>query len=67
MELWRRFLGVTIDLHELGDVQAIDATGVDRNAASQHYAKWTSYTFRAVKTTILVDCLTGVILICIVR
>ena len=62
MNIWRTFLGLTIELHELGEVQAIDATGVDRIAASQHYAKRTNYTFRAVKTTILIDCSTGVIL-----
>jgi len=53
---------LTIELHELDEIQAIDATGMDRIAASQHYAKRTNYTFRAVKTTILVDCPTGVIL-----
>ena len=62
MDLWRTFLGLTIDLHELGEIQAIDATGVDRVAASHHYANRTNYTFRAVKTTLLVDCSTGVIL-----
>lgn len=62
MNIWRTFLSLTSDLHELGEIQAIDATGVDRIAASQHYAKRTNYTFRAVKTTILVDCSTGVIL-----
>jgi len=35
---------------------------MDRIAASQHYAKRTNYTFKAVKTTILVDCATGSIL-----
>lgn len=49
-------------MHDLGEIQAIDATGLDRIAASQRYAKRTNYTFRAVKTTILVDCSTGVIL-----
>jgi len=49
-------------LYELGDVQAIDATGVDRVLASQHYAKRTDYTFEAVKTTLLVDCETSAIL-----
>ena len=62
MEIWRTFLGLTIDLHKLGEIQAIDATDVDRIAASHHYAKRTNYTFRAVKTTIPVDCSTGVIL-----
>jgi len=62
MGIWRTFLRLTIDLHELGEIQAIDATGMDRIAASQHYAKRTNYTFKAVKTTVLVDCSTGVIL-----
>ena len=59
MGIWRTFLGLTIDLHELGDIQAIDVTGVDCIAASKHYAKRTNYTFQAVETTLLVDCQTG--------
>lgn len=55
MGIWRTFLGLTIDLHELGEIQAIDATGMDQIAASHHYAKRTNYTFKAVKTTILID------------
>jgi len=35
---------------------------MDRVAASQHYAKRTNYTFKAVKTTALIDCKTGAIL-----
>jgi len=35
---------------------------MDRIAASQHYAKRTNYTFRAVKATALIDCKTGAIL-----
>ena len=62
MDSWRTLLGLTIELHELGEIQAIHATGVDRIAASQHYAKRTNDTFKAVKTTILVDCSTGVVL-----
>jgi len=62
MNIWRTFLGLTSDLHDLGEIQAIDATGVDRIAASQHYANRTKYTFRAVKTTALIDCKTGAIL-----
>jgi len=62
MGMWRTFLGLTIELHELGDIQAIDATGVDRIAASQHYANRTNYTFRTVNTTILIDCSTDTIL-----
>jgi hypothetical protein len=42
-------------------VQAIDATGMDRIAASQQDAKGMVYTFRAVTTTAVVDCKTDVI------
>jgi IS5 family transposase len=62
MPIWRTMLGLSADLHDLGEVQAIDATGMDRVAASQHYANRTKYTFRAVKTTALIDCSTGAIL-----
>lgn len=62
MRIWRTFLDLTIELNDLGEIQAIDATGMDRIAASQHYANRTDYTFKAVKTTVLVDCSTGVIL-----
>ncbi|WP_256533372.1 IS5 family transposase [Halovivax cerinus] len=62
MPIWRDFLRLSAQLHDTGDIQAIDATGMDRIAASQHYAKRTNYTFRAVKTTALIDCETGVIL-----
>jgi len=43
-------------------VQAIDATGCDRRAASRRYARRTKYTFKTVKTTVLVDCETITIL-----
>ena len=62
MRIWRVLLRLSAELHNLGDVQAIDATGMDRIAASQHYAKRTNYTFEAVKTTLLSDCKTGAIL-----
>lgn len=62
MTRWRAMLESSVDLYELGDVQAIDATGVDRVQASQHYAKRTDYTFEAVKTTLLNDCETSAIL-----
>jgi hypothetical protein len=35
---------VSRDLNELGELQAIDASGMDRIAACQHYAKRTNYT-----------------------
>ena len=62
MPLWRDFLRLSAELVNTGEIQAIDATGMDRVAASQHYAKRTNYTFKAVKTTILIDCKTGAIL-----
>ena len=62
MPNWRRLLALSADLHDLGDVQAIDASGFDRIAASRKYANRTNYTFKAMKTTVLVDCDTGTIL-----
>jgi len=60
--IWRVLLRLSAELHDLGDVQEIDATGMNRIAASQHYAKGTNYTFEVVKTTLLSDCKTGMIL-----
>lgn len=62
MSAWRRLLDHSAQLHDLGDVQAIDASGFDRIAASRKYANRTNYTFKAVKTTVLVDCVSGTIL-----
>lgn len=62
MPNWRAFLDLTSDLQELGEVQAIDASGFDRIAASRKYANRTDYTFQAMKTTLLVDCSSGTIL-----
>ena len=62
MRIWRVLLRLSAELHDLGDVRAIDATGMDRITASQHYAKRTNYTFEAVKTTLLSDCKPGAIL-----
>jgi len=60
MGIWRTFLVLTSDLFDLGESRH-DATGVDRIDASHHYANRTNYTFRAVKTTIIVDWSTGLI------
>ena len=62
MLLWNDVHRLSAELHDTGQIQAINATSMDRVAASQHYAKRTNYTFRAVKTTALSDCSTGVIL-----
>ena len=62
MPSWRALLQISGNCHDLGEVQAIDATGVDRVAASRQYANQTNYTFKAVKMTIHIDCTTGEIL-----
>jgi len=62
MPNWPRLLDRSAQLHDLGEVQAIDASGFDRIAASRKYANRTNYTFTAMKTTVLVDCETGTIL-----
>lgn len=62
MPNWRRFLALSTQLHNLGEIQAIDASGFDRIAASRKYANRTNYTFKAMKTTVLVDCSSGTIL-----
>lgn len=46
----------TTRLSETGAIKAIEATGMDRVATSQYYARRTNYTFNAVKTTALIDC-----------
>ncbi len=62
MRIWGVLLRLSAELYNTGDVQAIGSTGMDRSAASQHYAKRTNYTFEAVKTTTLIDCRTSLIL-----
>ncbi len=62
MPICRVLLRLSAELHDTGESQAIDAIGMDRISASQHYAKRTNYTFRAVKTTVLIDCETSVTL-----
>ena len=62
LPIWRDFLRLSTTLHELDDIQAIGASGIDRIGASQHKATKTKYTFKAVKTTLVVDCKTGTIL-----
>jgi IS5 family transposase len=62
MRIWRVLLRLSAELHDFGDVQAIDATGMDQIAAGQHYAKRINYTFEAVRMMPLTDCKTGMIL-----
>ncbi len=67
MSVWRVLLRLSTDLHDTGEVQAIDATGFDRHSASHHYANRTDYIFKSVKTTALVDCETSIVLDITVR
>jgi IS5 family transposase len=62
MSIWRDVLRLSASLQDTGEIQAIDATGMDRVATSRHYANRTNYTFQLIKTTALVDCETGLIL-----
>jgi hypothetical protein len=62
MAVWRVLLRLSASLHDLGEVQAIDATGFERHSASRHYANRVDYHFQAVKTTALVDCETTAII-----
>jgi len=62
MAVWRGLLEWSAKLHDPGERGEIDATGMDRIAASRSDAKWTNYTFRAVRTTALIDCKTGALL-----
>jgi len=55
MRIWRVLLRLSAQLQDPGETQAIDATGFDQVAASHHYANRTTYIFRSVKTTALVD------------
>lgn len=41
MAVWRTPLRLSADLHDTGDVQAIDVTGFNRHSASRHYANRT--------------------------
>lgn len=60
--VWRGLLRLSTVLHNLGDAQAIDATGFDPHSANGHYANRVDYPFKSVKITVVVDCDTSVIL-----
>lgn len=62
MQIWRALLRLSVPLHDLGDVQAIDATSFERCAVSRHSGTRVGYYFQRVKTNPLVDCATGVII-----
>lgn len=62
MSVWRTLLGLSADLFDSGDIQAIDSTSIAHRSSSHNYAKRVKGTFESVKTTILVDCSTRSIL-----
>lgn len=53
--VWRVPLQMSAGLYDTGRILAIEATGMDRMAASQHYENRTNYTFGAMETTVLID------------
>ncbi|MFB6284231.1 MAG: IS5 family transposase [Halobacteria archaeon] len=58
----RKMLKFSTNFQENGDIQAIDASGFDRSRFSNKYRKRTGYKFKAIKTSLLVDCKTNQIL-----
>jgi len=42
IRIWRVLLRLSVELHDLGEVQAFDATGIHRFSASQNYVKRTN-------------------------
>ena len=62
MSVWRTLLGLSADLFDTGNIQAIDSTSIAHRSSSHNYAKRVKGTFESVKTTILVDCSTRSIL-----
>lgn len=62
MAIARRLLQQSTTLHDCGDIAAIDASSFDRIAASSRYQRQTDYRILSLKTTLLIDCDTGVIL-----
>lgn len=62
MRIWRVSLLLSASLHELGDVQVINATGFKRHQASRHYVLRVGHNFDDIKTTALDDCDTSVII-----
>jgi len=62
MNVWRTLLGLSADLFDSGEIQAIDSTSIAHRSSSHNYSKRVKRTFESVKTTILVDCSTRLIL-----
>lgn len=62
MNVWRTLLGLSAELFDTGEIQAIDSTSIAHRSSSHNYAKRVNGTFESVKTTLLVDCSTRAIL-----
>lgn len=62
MRVWRVLLRLSANLHDTGEIQAIDSTSYAHRSSSYNYAKRVEDTFESVKITPLVDCSTGAIL-----
>jgi len=60
MPIWRRLLRLSAGRTTPADPG--DRRNRHGSRRGEHYAKRTNYTFRAVKTTALIDCETGLIL-----
>jgi IS5 family transposase len=59
MRILRVLLRLAAELQAPSKIHASDATGFDRIAASHHYANRTNYSFRSVRTPVIVDCSTS--------
>lgn len=62
--IWRLLLAKTITQFDLSGHAGIDATGFERSQASRYYTQRAKMKLEAVKTTILIDVHTQVILDC---
>lgn len=62
MAVWRVLLNVSLSDLPLNGVTGIDASGFERAHASAHYTKRTNLTIQQLKTTLLVDTATNVVL-----
>jgi IS5 family transposase len=62
MSVCRVLLRQSAQLHDTGDIAAIDATFFDRSRASRHYCQRTNYRVQTLEATTLVDTETQAIL-----
>ena len=62
MKVCRVLLRYSAQLHDTGDIAAIDATYFDRSRASRHYSRRTNYRVQTLEATKLVDTDTQAIL-----